>query len=96
MAPGKVPFVALAVGEVAEGDVLPEGEVVRAGEGEAGFDFLGEGAEVAVVEGDSVPAADEWGSGLGLQALLSHGSGGHADGADRLGFDDFPGVGRGS
>ena len=76
--------------------MLPEGEVVGAGEGETGFDFFGEGAEVAVVEGDSVPAADDGRAGLGAQALLSRGAVGHADGADELGLDDFPGVGGGS
>jgi hypothetical protein len=35
--------------------VFPEGEVVRAGEGEAGFDFFGEAPQIAVIEGDGVP-----------------------------------------
>ena len=67
LAPGEGPLGAVAVGEVAEGDVLPEGEVVRAGEGQTGFDFFGQGAEVAVVEGDSVPAADDGGAGCGAR-----------------------------
>src|SRR6185369_9677452 len=63
------------------------------GEGETGFDFFGERAEVAVVEGDGVPAADDGGARGERQALFSHGSVGHADGSDLLGLDDFPGVG---
>jgi hypothetical protein len=94
--PREIPLGEVRIGEVAEGDVLPEGEVVGAGKGEAGFDFFGEGAEVAVVEGDSVPAADDGVSWRGGEALFPHGSVGHAEGADELGLDDFPGVGGGS
>src|SRR5262245_14388600 len=96
LAPGEIAFVALAVGEGAEGDVLREGRLVRAGEGETGFDFFGERAEVAVVEGDSVPAADDGSAGQRSEALLSCGAVRHSDGAHQLGLYDFPGVGGGS
>ena len=76
--------------------MLPNGEGVGAGEGEAGFDLVGEGAEVPVVEGDAVPAADDGAVRVGGEALLSRGAIGHADGAHQLGLDDLPGIGGGS
>ena len=77
--PGERPLGEGAVGDVTEGDVLPDGELVRAGKGEQGFDLVGELAEIAVVESDGVPAADDGRAGVGRETLLSGGAVGHAD-----------------
>src|SRR6185369_17027759 len=81
--PGKRELGTAGVSEPTETDVLPEGEQVRSGEGEARLDGGGEVGQVAIVERHLVPTTDDRLAGIGCQALRGGPAGGGGGGAAR-------------